>query len=535
VKKLFQAVALITFFSILNRAAGFVFRIYLSRTIGAEALGLYQIALSIFFVLLTFVASGLPLIISRNTAKYSTLKDYKKERSLMSASLIFSVILSVVLSICVIIFKDVFKLLFTDEKAFQILLILLPAVLITAIFTVFRGWLWGKNNFFAVCFTEFVEQIVRIVLCVILLSSAFSFDGANAAALSLTLSCAFSLVLIIIFYFTSGGRFAKPESIYKEVVKPSTPITLVRVLTSLVQPVIAIIIPLRLVAAGYTNSQALSLYGVAMGMTVPFLFIPSAIIGSLSMALIPDLSSAVTKQDTGHISNRITTSLLFTMLVSTLFVPLYIGAGQEIGIFFYDNILSGNLLVYSAWFMIPFGLTSISSSILNALGLELKSMKNYIVGAVIMLLCVWFLPAYIGINALVWGMGICMVIAGFLNIRMIKKKTKINLKFLKPFLLMLAFIVPVTALVSFITKILANYFNLFFTLAISCTVGAICFMLLAFVFNLISVDSIMILFKRNKKEKQAKREKRKTHLPSLFFFKISNKKSNKKRVVIHPN
>ena len=43
-KSLVKTVALITGFSILTRIAGFLFRVYLSRAIGAEALGLYQVA-----------------------------------------------------------------------------------------------------------------------------------------------------------------------------------------------------------------------------------------------------------------------------------------------------------------------------------------------------------------------------------------------------------------------------------------------------------------------------------------------------------
>lgn len=530
-KTLFKTVALITFFSVLTRIAGFLFRIYLSRAIGPEQLGVYQISISIFFVLLTFVASGLPLVISRSTAKYEALKDFKKEKSLIGGSLLISVIASILLIGFMLVFKDVFSLLLTDERCYSILIILLPAVFLTAIFGVFRGWLWGKNNYFAVCFTEFTEQISRIVICFILLStSIFELSGAFVASLSLTISCVISAIMVIIFFFVSGGKIGRPQKLYSEILKPSTPITTVRIITSFVQPLIAIIIPLRLVAAGFTNSQALSLYGIAIGMTMPLLFIPSAIIGSLSMALIPDLSSAVTKQDNKHIQNRISTSLLFTMFFSTLFVPLFMGAGQQIGEFFYDNLQSGVLLVYSAWFMIPFGITSITSSILNAIGLELKSMRNYILGAILLLLCVWFLPKYIGIYALVWGMGLCMITSGILNLIMIKKHTGEKLHFAKPFWLMCAFILPVTALTSFITNILCNFLTLFFSLAISCTIGALCFILLCMVFNIVDFQTMFINFTKRTKMKFKTGKKR--LLPRLTLFKVKKPKKQGAKIVL---
>lgn len=530
-RKLFKAVALITFFSVLTRAAGFLFRIYLSRTISPEALGIYQVAISVFVVLVTFVSSGLPLIISRSTAKFDALKEYKKQNNYMSAALIYTLILGALLISFVLVSKGLFQKFLTDSKAYSILLILLPAVLLAGIFSVFRGWLWGKNNYFAVCFSEFVEQIIRIGICVILLSSGlFIIDGSEAAALSLTISYVISLVMIIFFYFYTGGKLAKPKKVVKEIIMPSIPITLVRVLTSLVQPIIAFIIPYRLVVAGYTKQQAMSLYGVAIGMTVPLLFIPSAIIGSLSMALIPELSSAAIKQDNKHIKNSISTSLLFTMFISSILVPLYMGAGEEIGVFFYNNFTSGSLLAVSAWFMIPFGLTNISSSILNALGLELKSLKNYVLGAIVMLACVWFLPKYTGISALVFGMGICMIIASYLNIRMIKKKTKSNLNFIKPFLKMLAITLPVTALVSFLTKFMTNFFNLFFTLTISSIVGIGSFVLLCMVFNIIDVKSFLIVLSRKKDnlKKNSKPKRQLRLLPKLSFFKINKNRQKRK-------
>lgn len=536
-KKLFKAVALITFFSVLTRAAGFLFRIYLSRTISEEALGIYQVALSVFFVLITFVASGLPLIISRSTAKFDALKEYKEQNSLISGTLIFAFVLGAILTAFVLVSKNLFNQILTDPKVYSILLILLPGVIVAGLFSVFRGWLWGKNNYFAVCFSEFVEQIARILICMVLISSSvFMFDGSTAAALSLTLSSVVSLVLIILFYFYTGGRIAKPKGAFKEIIKPSTPITLVRVLTSLVQPIIAFIIPARLVAIGYTNTQAMSLFGVAIGMTMPLLFIPSALIGSLSMALIPELSSAAIKNDNKHISNSISTSLLFTMFISSIFVPVYMGAGEEIGVFFYNNILSGSLLINSAWFMIPFGLTSISASILNALGLELKSMKNYIIGAISMLISIWFLPAFLDINALAFGMGICMIIASYLNIRMIKKRTKENLKFVKPFLKMLAILLPTTALVGFLIKVLTNFFNLFFSLAVVGVVGFASFTLLCVVFNIIDINSFMVVFsKRKTKQIKPKKQKRKLfRFLSFSFFKVKRKKKTKK-VVLYPS
>ena len=505
-KSLFKTVAIITVFSVLTRALGFFFRIFLGRTLGAELLGVYQVAFSVFAVLLTVVSSGIPLVVSKLTAKYSTEKSKEKEHSMVTAALIIGLVLSVVLCGVVLAFNWLFNMIFTDERCILILITLLPSVIFSSIYCAFRGSLWGHDRYFSVCLAELFEQVARILICVLMVTGLFgAVDGAISAAASLSIACVLSAIFVAVQYFYFGGRLKKPKGQIKEVLKSSTPITGVRLASSLITPIIAIIVPMRLVAAGFTEGQAMSQFGVAMGMTLPLLFIPMAVIGSLSMALIPDLSAATAQGNDSHIEGRIKSSLVFTILVSMLFVPLFMGAGELMGQFFYDNAFSGTLLVSAAWIMIPMGLTNITSSILNALGLEIKSLRNYVVGALFLLGASWFLPAVVGISALVYGMGLCSIATTILNIRMIAKKTKTKIKIVKPLVTLSLIALPVMAITSFVSNLLTHVFPLFVNLAISCVLGAGLYILLAVVFKVIDIAVYYTQFK----EKLAKKKKKK--------------------------
>ena len=505
-KSLVKTVVLITGFSVLIRIFGFLFRIYLSRTMGAEALGVYQVAFSVFMVLMTIVSSGLPFIISRMCASYRIGCETKKQGKLISSALIFGLIVSISICAIVILFRNLFAGLFTDESCIFILIALLPALVFSSVYSVFRGALWGQDNYLALCVSEFFEQIVRIAVCVLLLSPTASvLSKAVGVAWSMTIACAISAVFVALLYFIYGGKLARPGSEYKELIKRSTPITGVRVAGSLAQPLIALIIPLRLMAIGYTSSQALSLFGLAMGMTLPLLFVPTTLIGSLSTALVPDISMAVAKEDIRHIESRIRSSATFALFVSALFVPLFVGAGEQIGEFLFDNSLSGSILAASAWIMIPMGLTNISSSLLNSLGFEIKSCINYFIGAVVMFILMWFLPVICGVNALFWGMGICMCITSFLNILMLKRKTKVKLKIFKTLIYLLFISIPCSALTSFVCELCAIVMPSFFAIAFSCVTGVISFVLLCMVFNIVDIKSyfnqIICKFKRKQKVK----------------------------------
>lgn len=506
-KSLVKTVALITGFSILTRIAGFLFRVYLSRAIGAEALGLYQVAFSVFIVLLTIVSSGLPFIVSRLTASYRVGENHKKQSGLLMSAIIIGLVVSALLCGCVLIFRNVFSKLFTDASCMMILIVLLPALVFSSVYSVVRGALWGQGNYFALCVSEFFEQIVRIFVCVLMLSPVASVvTNSVSAAWSLTIACAASMVFVLLLYFIYGGRLSKPKD-FKQLLRRSTPITGVRVGGSLAQPLVALIIPARLMSIGYSSSQAMSLFGVAVGMTMPLLFVPSALIGALSTALVPDISMAVAKEDTKHIETRIRTSIIFALFISAMTVPLFAGAGEEIGQFLYGNSLSGLILASSAWIMLPMGLNNITSSLLNSLGYEIRSCINYFIGAIVMFLAMWFLPIICGINALFLGTGLCMCVTSALNFLMLKRKTKISLKLFKPLSLLCLVTLPCAALVSFIDKLCVMVMPPFFAIAISCTVGVVFYLLLCMVFNIVDVKGYFVSISSKFKPKRTKKLK----------------------------
>ena len=495
-KSIFKNVAIITAFSLLTRMLGFFFRIFLSRTIGAEALGMYQVALSIFMVLLTIVSSGFTLIISRMTASYRVGAKKKEIGSLVTSSLFVGLAVSVILCLVILLFRNLFANLFTDKNCIYILIILLPSLIFSSIYSVFRGAMWGNDNYFGLCVSELLEQVVKIVVCVLLLASGMTaLQNAMSVAWSFTLSCVVSAFFVMLLYFFYGGKMNKPTKIYRKVIRQSAPITGVRVASSFVQPLIALILPAQLMAAGYTSAQAMSLYGVAIGMTFPFLSLPSALIGSLATALVPDISMAMVQNDTKHIETRVQSSVLFAMFVSFLIVPIFIAIGDKFGVFIYDNELSGKLLQYSAWIMIPMGLTNISSAVLNSIGLEVKSFINYLIGGVFMFVSILTLTRFIGINALVIGMGVSSLITAVLNLLMIKRKLKIEINVKKNLLLFILFSIPAVAITSFLSSLLSYVFPMFFDIVISAFVGVAIFIGLCLVFNVVNFSVYTVKFK----------------------------------------
>ena len=74
---------ILTCTGLLCRLAGFFYRIFLSHTIGAQGVGIYQLSLPLSALLLAMTAFGMQAVISRGCASLQALgKDQQAKRYL---------------------------------------------------------------------------------------------------------------------------------------------------------------------------------------------------------------------------------------------------------------------------------------------------------------------------------------------------------------------------------------------------------------------------------------------------------------------
>lgn len=487
-KTLFRSVAVITLFSIVTRALGLVLKIYISREIGAQALGWYQIALSVFSLLCVIISSGLPLIISKNISK-----NHKTRGKTVFAGFLIAMVFSAVICVFVIIFPQFFDMIFGQKESTIVLLFLLPGIIGTAIYASFRGALWGDKEFFILGFVEFIEQIARFVICIILFNFAITeISGENIAGLSLSLACILSSVVAIIFYFAKKGKFEWKFGEVKSILKESSPITFVRTLSSVVTLLLALIVPLGLEKSGLTQGEAISQFGIATGMVMPLVTIPGTLIGSISTALIPEISD--TKNSRAN--HQINTSLCASMIISTLLIPIFISIGKPIGMLLFENELSGDMLFFSSLLLIPMGLSQITSSILNATGRERQSMYSYLISSIFLFCAIIFLPRYVGIYALIIGLGLLSIVSASINLYLIR--SCINRKFVTTTVISISLCIPSTIFGRLFYNIFSIFFTEVFSILIACIVAETCLILLYLIFNVLDIRALFVRRKLKK-------------------------------------
>ena len=199
-----------------------------------------------------------------------------------------------------------------------------------------------------------------------------------------------------------------------------------------------------------------------MGMTFPILFAPLSIVGSLSMVLVPKISTLKVSNKYDEISSNIENSLNASLFLSMLLIPLFLSCGDLIGVVLFDNMQAGIFLQLSAVSILPIVLSNITSSVLNALSLEGKSFINYLIGSAVMFICLFAFTPLVKIIAVIIAFFASICVTAILNFRTIKKAIpQLSYKILLDLFKYAVILVPTSLIGHFVSNILYHYLPAF--------------------------------------------------------------------------
>ncbi len=431
-QNIYKSAAIVTVFSTIEKMMSFFYRVVLSRIIGAEGIGIYQICLSVFAVFLTAASSGIPVTVSRLMAKNNAVNDVRGKHAAVTAGVVGTLLLTIPIAILLFFGRNALGFLFSDDRCTDIFLLLLPGLILTSVYAVMRGSFWGNKQFVPYSVIELLEDAVMVILgCVLVYGVTDPVLGARRATIAVAVSYVFSFCVSLFWYFHKGGKFVNPKRQLKPLFSASMPITAMRTSTSLLNSVVAVLLPLLLMKAyGLDNSEAISLYGIAIGMSLPILFIPSALIGSISVVVAPELSENFYRKKTAQVKFDVEKSIKAAVFIAALLVPILFVLGDEIGEFLYSNEMSGQIVQRCSFMLIPMCVTMITTTVLNSMNRERRTLIHFLIGAAAMIISIVALTRFVGVYSYMIGLAASFLITGTLNLILLKKTIK-DLKYLK--------------------------------------------------------------------------------------------------------
>ncbi|KRQ87320.1 Stage V sporulation protein B [Caloramator mitchellensis] len=424
VSNFYKNTAILVISNVVTGTLNFLFSIILSRSIGPEGMGIYQLVMPLYTMFLFITGGGITVAVSKIAAEKKALGRLRELYKTVNILCIFEFIWSLlVVTILLFISKFISNNIIKDARTYYSILAFLPALIIVSISSVVKGTYYGIQRVIEPAIIDVFEKIVRIAVMFPLLNLVKNISlELSCASAVLALSCgeASSLVLFYIFYSIYKRKhrtFEKTDNSLQllfNTLKISTPLAFNGIFSTIFSMIIAIIIPLRLQVAGFTHQQSLSMFGKVTGMALNIIFYPAIILNSLSVILIPSISEALVQKDYRTVNRRIYKALDVSALVSLASMIILINFPEKIALTFYKDASIAPMLKFLAFGMPLVYIEIISFSILNALGKQKEIMINSLIISLSDLTILYILLAIPNIN--IYGYAINFIISAILGI-----------------------------------------------------------------------------------------------------------------------
>jgi histidine kinase len=148
--------------SIVSQFLGFVYRILLSRLIGAEVMGLYQLIMPVFSVIMALTAVGLTVAVSNLSSQYHARGNRAAIAQVLRRCLaVFLLLFAAVAAVVVLLYDPISVYLLGDARTQLGLLLLLPCILLTGVENLHKHFFYGTGNIRPPAAVELCEQFIR--------------------------------------------------------------------------------------------------------------------------------------------------------------------------------------------------------------------------------------------------------------------------------------------------------------------------------------------------------------------------------------
>lgn len=441
---LFTGTLLLTLAGLLSRIIGFFYRIFLSHTIGAEGLGIYQLIFPIYALTFSVTVAGVQTAISKYVAE-AVARDsfppafprvYRKSSrnpasfTYLYAGLFISLLLSFLCTVLLYLQADFLAIhMLGEARCGSLLRILSLTVPFGAIHASINGYYYGLKKTAVPAISQLLEQMARVGGVWLL------YRIASEQGRPVTIQMAvWGLVIgeiVSVLYSASFTRFQRrfhllPCAI-RQVFTLSLPLTANRVFVNLFASAEAILIPIKLRAFGYSSTEALSVFGVLTGMAMPMIFFPSVITNSVSVMLLPAISEAAAKEDMAYIKNAVKKSCLYCIILGLCCTLGFLIFGRFLGTLVFANHLAGTFIVVLGWICPFLYLTTTLSSIINGLGKTSTTFLLHLTGSAIRILFVVFLIPTLGIKAYLFGILVSHLVESGVAVLVLRKHLHIHI------------------------------------------------------------------------------------------------------------
>lgn len=392
-----------------------LYKIPLINLMGDKGMGYYSIALSIYLLLMTCMAYGLPKAVSSLIIKQSSKGQYALAYKTTIYSLIFSAVAGGLLAIIVFVCADIIAIYIMGAvysayaiRAFS------PALLMISVLGALHGIYTGNKLISISHVAHKIEEVAVAVLSIVglyiftgiehdvSLDGVYSSMGAAVGySAGIFIACVFLLILFINFRKklkrladkTKMNEKTSFSGIVSLLIKTMLPFVLTLFIFHLSNVIDYAVFNKIMSVQGHKENSYIILLGMLNGKYEFFISIPLILVNWYAATKVPFLTKIVHEDNKRKIHNKISQYMRYTMLFMIPCSAVYILYAKPLMdlIFTANNDTPAMMLRIGAVSVIFYSLTTISNAVLNVLEDWKSVSKNAFIALVVQVICLFIM------------------------------------------------------------------------------------------------------------------------------------------------
>ncbi len=467
---------------ILAKIFSAIYRIGLTRILGGEGIGLYQLVFPFYSLCVVLATAGLPMAISKVIAK-----NKGSDKIILKKTISFVSAVALILTFILLISSGGLAKIQGEKSIALCYIILSPTIIIASLSSVLRGYFQGRQNFSPSAISNILEQFVKLSIGLILslalvrISVYYAIIG---AMVSIVLSEIISIIVLLLYFKKEKFVTTNDKTVEtKEILKDVLPITV----SNIILPIAAFIdslLVVNLLAKTFTKQTSIYLYGLQSGAVNNLISLPTIFSFAIASVILPNISNTKVMFNKNF---KLNLSLKLILIISVpcavcliLFPNQFINllyAKRLIAFNLNGNEIAASLLAISGLGVVFLSINQLFASSLQAIDKRIVTIKNLIIAVVAKFAIeIIFLPTQIGICAMAVANTFCYLIVATLNYFEIRENFKIKISFnffgkliLSNFVLVAVLIIMFNVKTNFILTLIALMIAAIYYLLSLCT------------------------------------------------------------------
>lgn len=422
------------------RSLGLSFSVYLSKTVGAEAMGTFHLILSVYFFAITVATSGIGLTMTKLISEEMALGREASVPFLLRKGIIYCLFFSTIGAGLLTGFAPFLVRVCFDgsitKTPFLMLAIGLPFLSVSSALS---GYFTARRKVYKTALGQILEQLLKMGITVFLLS-VWKPKTLTRIMCSLilggTVGEVFSCCYLFLLYRFEKQKAQKKSGIsgqWKRLFGFALPIALSSYLRSGLSGIKQLSVPARLKKSGVEN--AVEQYGIINAMVFPVLMFPQVILSAFSSLIVPEITEKYALKQWEALKRILSRIFKITLIFAVATGGILFLYAKDLCFQIYRNTDIAFYLKLLAPLTVIMYLDDIVDAVLKGINCQVSVVRINILDSLVSISLLWFLLPVFHIKGYLMVIFIGEILNGTLSILKLMQHTDFSFSVTKWILL----------------------------------------------------------------------------------------------------